>query len=114
MRGSSCRLDDKSLAFEIQQSCQTLRDELSDLCPVFAYPNGQPQDFDDRAIKLLSEQGIQASVTTIEGLGHHRQKPFEIHRVPVSYMTDLARTLRSQTSWAGIPFRLKQRIKRWF
>ena len=105
------RLDDAALGFEIEDSCTTVLSQFDDICPVFAYSNGQPADFDDRVVGLLKNQTIRAALTTIDGLSRVNDQAFSIRRVPIGNDTELQPCLESYTRWHGIPFRLRQKIK---
>jgi len=108
------RLDDTTLNREIEDSCSTVMSELEDICPVFAYPNGQPADFDKRVIKPLEQQNIRAALTTIDGLSRATDDPFSIRRVPIGNETNLESALHQYIKWCGIPFQLRQTARSLF
>ena len=74
--------DDTVLESEIRGSVDAVRD-LGPVSATFAYPNGRPADFDERAVSILRDAGVRAAVTTVEG--HHRRgaDPFTVPRVVV-------------------------------
>ncbi len=53
---------------EVFESKAVLERELGRPVRAFAYPNGQPADFDDRTTGLLRDAGFACAVTTIRGL----------------------------------------------
>jgi peptidoglycan/xylan/chitin deacetylase (PgdA/CDA1 family) len=65
---------------EIQQSLLAVQDLTKRPCRVFAYPNGRKQDYDQESIKLLERFGVEAAVTTIEGVNDDLTSPMELKR----------------------------------
>lgn len=59
--------EDAEAAREIGESWRTLRDALPDAVPVFAFPNGTPDDFGEREIRLVREAGLTAALSSIPG-----------------------------------------------
>jgi len=60
---------------------------IQSVCPrvtLFAYPNGQPEDFDPHVMKLLQEQGILGAVTTIQRSVRPDDDPLQLPRLGVS------------------------------
>ncbi|MBI4436485.1 MAG: glycosyltransferase [Candidatus Omnitrophica bacterium] len=49
---------------------------------LFAYPNGEAGDFDERAIGALKANGFTAACTTLYGVNRDFQEPFILKRVP--------------------------------
>jgi peptidoglycan/xylan/chitin deacetylase (PgdA/CDA1 family) len=81
-------LDDTDLDREITASVEMVRALLSKsgrraLSQTFAYPNGRPQDFDDRSKRLLQSNGIRAAVTTIDGMNEPERDRFSLRRFVV-------------------------------
>ena len=85
------RLDDATLSDEIEQSCQEVAEQLGDAGPVFAYPNGQPEDYESRVVDCLKLCGITAGLTTVEGRATSSQNLFGLRRIPVGNNTSLTR-----------------------
>jgi peptidoglycan/xylan/chitin deacetylase (PgdA/CDA1 family) len=52
---------------EIAESWERLRSESAQPVPIFAYPNGRPQDFGLREVETLSELQFSAAVTSTSG-----------------------------------------------
>jgi len=52
---------------EIEQSWKRLTTEAASPVPVFCYPNGQPQDYGDREIKVLRALGFAGAVVGTTG-----------------------------------------------
>lgn len=62
------RLGPEDRAREIVQSCQRVEEEIGARCRLFAYPNGEPGDFDDESRSLLRATNTIGAVTTVPGL----------------------------------------------
>lgn len=54
---------------EIRTSLETVRREIGQVLPIFAYPDGQAQFFSEALMAYLREQGVRFAVTTVEGSG---------------------------------------------
>lgn len=52
---------------QIKESHGRLKEELGKALPIFAYPNGQEEDFTELTISLLKEAGFTAALTAIPG-----------------------------------------------
>ena len=52
---------------EIRTSQETIHRELGQSLPIFAYPNGKPEDFTAEHVDLLRDLGFIFAVTTVEG-----------------------------------------------
>ena len=52
-------------------------------CRLFAYPNGQRDDYDEGCVDLLAAVGVKAAVTAIAGLNDARTPPLELKRIGV-------------------------------
>jgi hypothetical protein len=61
------RSDSNTAAHEIAGSWARLRAECPDPVPIFAYPNGQPEDFSEREFRILDDSGLRAAVTGSSG-----------------------------------------------
>jgi len=61
---------------EIISAKQRIEKELGEFCPLFAYPNGKPEDYTPQTIDLLKQCGYQLAVTTELGydLVHHHDR----------------------------------------
>lgn len=78
------RLEDDELQQELAVSKAVIERELGRPVRLFAYPNGTPGDWDDRAIALLHETGYRTAVTNCPGLVRAGANPFELPRVGYS------------------------------
>jgi len=76
------RLDDVALAREVSDSVHRAR-ATGYASETFAYPNGGPGDFDDRAEKTLGPLGVSTAFTTIDGLNRASTPPFAMRRIVV-------------------------------
>lgn len=77
------RCTDDKVDYEITESCRTLEREIGQKSEIFAYPNGHPDDFDDRAIKALQDNGIRWSLATTMGFASKDSDPFRLPRIGV-------------------------------
>ena len=77
------QLPDEDLRNEIVASIAEVRAKTSTHTRTFAYPNGSPADYDERAKRLLEASGVSAAVSTIGGLNSPRTDPFALRRVTV-------------------------------
>lgn len=59
------RLDKEAAEREIRESYTHLKTELKNPLPIFAYPNGQTDDFTDETIEILKNMGFTAALTTV-------------------------------------------------
>jgi len=57
--------------------------------PVFAYPNGRLQDFNQESVTLLKQRGIRAAVSTVDDLWKKDDDLFSIPRVAVGADTSM-------------------------
>lgn len=86
------RLDDDAVAREIGDSVATVAREVPGaVSRTFAYPNGQPADFDARAEAALVRAGCTAAMTTISGLNAPTVPRMQLRRVNVGDRTTLER-----------------------
>src|SRR6185312_7777189 len=53
--------------WELTESWRRLREEASNPCPVFCYPNDGTDDYSDREIATLEELGFLGAVVGSEG-----------------------------------------------
>ena len=78
------RLDDADLRDEVIGSCRRVAEELEPATGVsFAYPNGRPQDYDERSIRALEEAGATMAFTTESGLNDAETDRFKLRRISV-------------------------------
>ena len=62
---------------EIVDSWARLRSEATRPVPIFAYPNGKPEDFGEREIAMLRRAGLRGAVTSVPGFATMRQRTME-------------------------------------
>jgi peptidoglycan/xylan/chitin deacetylase (PgdA/CDA1 family) len=74
---------DEKIEHEIAESCAALERETGCAPRIFAYPNGRPQDFDERAIAVLSRCGVRWALSTIEGFAHAHSDPLALPRLGI-------------------------------
>lgn len=80
------RLNNSIAEFEICESKEILEKRLHSEIQYFAYPNGRPEDLNDRIIKTLKKAGYTAACTWIHGYNDsdNIDSFFKLKRVAVS------------------------------
>jgi peptidoglycan/xylan/chitin deacetylase (PgdA/CDA1 family) len=73
-------LSDMELSYEIHGSIARVGDITGSPCRSFAYPNGAPQDFDQRAVDLLSGTSVTHAVTTVQARNMEADDPYRLTR----------------------------------
>ncbi|GKY88149.1 polysaccharide deacetylase family protein [Sinisalibacter aestuarii] len=73
-------LDDAALADEVTGSVKAVAALTQSPCETFAYPNGQPADFDDRALELLRKAGVTVAATTTQLVNKRGADPLRLNR----------------------------------
>ena len=69
---------------EIRMSKTAIESITSEPCTSFAYPNGQPEDFDEDTLEILDDCGFESAVTTVNGMcGSSLYSPLQLPRVTV-------------------------------
>src|SRR5271157_4839068 len=71
---------------EIKLARDILRDRLG-RCDLFAYPNGQTEDFTTETKRILKELGFRCGLSTQPGLNQTGTDPFALRRVGVGHDT---------------------------
>lgn len=51
--------------------------------PIFAYPNGRKEDFNEQTVEILKKLKIKAAVSTIDGLHDRTDDMYYIRRIPI-------------------------------
>lgn len=75
------RAEDEHVEAEIRTSKQDIERETGRAVLHFAYPNGHPADYDERAIAALRRHGYRTAVTTRYGINAAPPAAFEIRRL---------------------------------
>jgi peptidoglycan/xylan/chitin deacetylase (PgdA/CDA1 family) len=81
---------------EILGSAEILKQQNMRFIPLFAYPNGGPQDFNEDSIQVLKNAGLKAAVTSIDGFYRFQDDAYNIRRIPIG----------SDTTWFEFKARL--------
>ena len=84
------RLDQKEAEKEIKESSDRLKIELKNPLPIFAYPNGQPEDFTDETILILKKFGFVAALTTVSDTIAPQADLFRLPRFSLDGTDDMA------------------------
>lgn len=77
------RCSDEKVEWEVFESCATLERETGRTPSVFAYPNGGPQDFDERARVALRRRGVRWALATTRGLANRKSDPLALPRIGI-------------------------------
>lgn len=77
------RLSSDGQRREIEDSLNSLGRILDKPCQLFAYPNGQADDFDEHSIECLRDSGVSVALTAIPGVNPWFGDPFELYRESV-------------------------------
>ena len=77
-------LNEHEREVEIAGCLETLRSWVARPSSTFAYPNGQPEDFDAAGVEMLRRSGVTAGLSTIEGFTDRSAEHFALRRIPVS------------------------------
>jgi len=78
------RLDDRTQEDEIARSVRLVEERVGTRVRTFAYPNGEPADYDARAIAVLRRLGLTCAVTCRHGLAAPGHDPFQLPRLYTS------------------------------
>ena len=78
------RLSSSRLFEEIDTSVRLIERECRERVRSFAYPNGEPEDFDDRSFSVLKSLGVDYAVTTENGFVRPKTDPYQLPRVYTS------------------------------
>ncbi|MCC7522723.1 polysaccharide deacetylase family protein [Candidatus Uhrbacteria bacterium] len=76
---------------EILGSKKRIEEKLGNNCRHFAFPNGQPSDWNDAVVNTIKHAGYETCLTTIDGKVHKHDDPFLLKRNPVDYWSDPVR-----------------------
>jgi len=68
---------------EIKAALDKLSEWQIPWIPLFAYPNGRRQDFNDDTVGILKAHGFKAAVTTEEGFYQPGTDCYRINRIPI-------------------------------
>jgi peptidoglycan/xylan/chitin deacetylase (PgdA/CDA1 family) len=76
--------DPHSKRHEVYESKATLDAVLRRPCTLFAYPNGEAHDFDERDQRNLAEAGYGCAVSQIDGLNDRGTPRYALRRLNVA------------------------------
>ncbi len=74
------RIELSEARWELRESKRELEAQLGVPVQGFAYPNGQPDDFNDAVKQLLSQEGYRYAVTTVFGFNTASDDRFALRR----------------------------------
>jgi peptidoglycan/xylan/chitin deacetylase (PgdA/CDA1 family) len=78
------RLDARAMEEEVATSLRLIEQRTGIRATSFAYPNGEPSDYDARAIAVLRRLGLRCAVTSRHALARPGQDPFQLPRLYTS------------------------------
>jgi peptidoglycan/xylan/chitin deacetylase (PgdA/CDA1 family) len=112
--------DERRAREELEGSRRMLEERLERACSTFAYPNGQPGDFDARSARWVAESGYASALTTVVGSAQVGDDLFTLRRIPAGrpvdaykFLTELSGLLPLLLGWRdGLRDRLAARVKR--
>jgi len=76
----------EELEYEVKSCLAALHDATGRTIDLFSYPEGQPEHFNDRVIKVLKEAGVTICPTAIAGVNVGKCDPFHLKRIMVGFM----------------------------
>ena len=71
------------LSDEVERSVASVQELAGRPCTLFAYPNGQAQDYNQATIQTLHKAGVRVAVTAVEGLNDAATPVMELRRVVI-------------------------------
>jgi peptidoglycan/xylan/chitin deacetylase (PgdA/CDA1 family) len=77
------RLSPSQAEAEVLRSKEALEALTGSLVTLFAYPNGQRDDFDETHQRLLQEAGYEAACSTLWGSAHRPEDRYQLRRVRI-------------------------------
>ncbi len=75
------RVSAAQAADEVRGSKEILERECGTISSVFAYPNGQREDWNDEIENIVKESGFSSALTTIEGVNTSETNVFRLRRM---------------------------------
>lgn len=102
---SRCPMDEQEQ--EIKTSKQRIEEETGQSCSHFAFPNGQPGDWDERTLDIIRQAGFTSCATTVEGRVTRTSDLFLLPRITVDTGSDLRKFRLTVTGWRSKLRRLK-------
>jgi peptidoglycan/xylan/chitin deacetylase (PgdA/CDA1 family) len=74
--------NEAALDDEIAGSKRRIEEELRRPVLHFCYPNGRPEDVDDRAVRCVERAGFETAVVTTQGFNFRGADRFRLKRIP--------------------------------
>ena len=84
------RLTPPNMKNEVSTSCRDVLRETGRLSHGFAYPNGEPDDYNADVITALKDEHVSCAVTAIRGLNAADQDVFQLKRIGVDAETTIS------------------------
>jgi peptidoglycan/xylan/chitin deacetylase (PgdA/CDA1 family) len=90
---------------EIEGSRDELQAQFGPVSRVFAYPNGQPGDWNETTERAVQEAGFLSALTTIEGVNGESADPLRLRRIALDGIHDM-------TVFDGVVSGLRAKLRR--
>ncbi len=101
------RCSDAKVDQEVAESCRAVERETGCAPTIFAYPNGGPDDFDQRAVAAVRRSGIRWALSTTNGFADRHSDPLALPRIGIASQHSFAvfRLKLSGIALPRLPFR---------
>jgi peptidoglycan/xylan/chitin deacetylase (PgdA/CDA1 family) len=106
----------RDLRLDLHLSKQILEQRTGSAITAFAYPFGQPHDFDSRAPNLLGEAGFSQAFTTLHTTFRRCPNPFRIPRITINAcdtFSDFLEQTSGKRDLIAFAQRLRSRMSSW-
>lgn len=87
------RLSKEQQSYEIATSLDKIRSTTGPRVPLFAFPNGSFEDYTDETLEILSANGVEICLTTVEGVCQKGDSNLELMRYGVGNNASFNREL---------------------
>lgn len=84
---------------EILGSKKRIEEKLGIECRHFAFPNGQPSDWNQDVLSIIKNAGFETCLTTVDGKVTRDDDPLLLKRNPVDYWSDPMRFALTALDW---------------
>jgi peptidoglycan/xylan/chitin deacetylase (PgdA/CDA1 family) len=84
---------------EILGSKKRIEEKLGIECRHFAFPNGQPSDWNRDVVTVIKNAGFETCLTTVDGKVEQGDDPLMLKRNPVDYWSDPVRFALTALDW---------------
>ena len=96
---------------EIVTSKQRIEEETGKPCQHFAFPNGQPGDWSDETLAIISQAGFESCSTTVDGPVRRTSDPLLLPRLTIDSGDDFLKFRLTVNGWRSKLRRLKNVLR---